>query len=304
MKRKITAWLLAALLLFCLLPLSALADSQPLLYRVTDENGSEIYLFGTIHVGNEALYPLSGQVLSAMDACDILAVEVDLVWEMEHPEELLKYAMDIYYTDDTRAEDALGMELVEQAADALGMDKRLVNGMKPYAILSLLEEKAVSDALLSSDLGVDQHLIRRAREKGMEVRALETLEEQFSLLHSMSNALTGYQIMLYASYPEQAALSTLQLLDAWKKGDRAMLIAMLESEDENMPLPQELRQEFESFNRKMYGDRDAAFVQMAQNFLKQDEKVFFAVGAAHVVGTDGMADQLEKLGYTVEEIGR
>lgn len=304
MKRKITAWLLAALLLFCLLPLSALADSQPLLYRVTDENGSEIYLFGTIHVGNEALYPLSGQVLSAMDACDILAVEVDLVWEMEHPEELLKYAMDIYYTDDTRAEDALGMELVEQAADALGMDKRLVNGMKPYAILSLLEEKAVSDALLSSDLGVDQYLIRRAREKGMEVRALETLEEQFSLLHSMSNALTGYQIMLYASYPEQAALSTLQLLDAWNKGDRAMLIAMLESEDENMPLPQELRQEFESFNRKMYGDRDAAFVQMAQNFLKQDEKVFFAVGAAHVAGTDGMADQLEKLGYTVEEIGR
>ena len=304
MKRKITAWLLAALLLFCLLPLSALADSQPLLYRVTDENGSEIYLFGTIHVGNEALYPLSGQVLSAMDACDILAVEVDLVWEMEHPEELLKYAMDIYYTDDTRAEDALGMELVEQAADALGMDKRLVNGMKPYAILSLLEEKAVSDALLSSDLGVDQYLIRRAREKGMEVRALETLEEQFSLLHSMSNALTGYQIMLYASYPEQAALSTLQLLDAWKKGDRAMLIAMLESEDENMPLPQELRQEFESFNRKMYGDRDAAFVEMAQSFLKQDEKVFFAVGAAHVAGTDGMADQLEKLGYTVEEIGR
>ena len=304
MKRKITAWLLAALLLFCLLPLGALADSQPLLYRVTDENGSEIYLFGTIHVGNEALYPLSGQVLSAMDACDILAVEVDLVWEMEHPEELLKYAMDIYYTDDTRAEDALGMELVEQAADALGMDKRLVNGMKPYAILSLLEEKAVSDALLSSDLGVDQYLIRRAREKGMEVRALETLEEQFSLLHSMSNALTGYQIMLYASYPEQAALSTLQLLDAWKKGDRAMLIAILESEDENMPLPQELRQEFESFNRKMYGDRDAAFVQMAQNFLKQNEKVFFAVGAAHVAGTDGMADQLEKLGYTVEEIGR
>ena len=304
MKRKITAWLLAALLLFCLLPLSALADSQPLLYRVTDENGSEIYLFGTIHVGNEALYPLSGQVLSAMDACDILAVEVDLVWEMEHPEELLKYAMDIYYTDDTRAEDALGMELVEQAADALGMDKRLVNGMKPYAILSLLEEKAVSDALLSSDLGVDQYLIRRAREKGMEVRALETLEEQFSLLHSMSNALTGYQIMLYASYPEQAALSTLQLLDAWKKGDRAILIAMLESEDENMPLPQELRQEFESFNRRMYGDRDAAFVQMAQSFLKQDEKVFFAVGAAHVSGTDGMADQLEKLGYTVEEIGR
>ncbi|MBR0320066.1 MAG: TraB/GumN family protein [Clostridia bacterium] len=304
MKRKITAWLLAALLLFCLLPLSALADSQPLLYRVTDENGSEIYLFGTIHVGNEALYPLSGQVLSAMDACDILAVEVDLVWEMEHPEELLKYAMDIYYTDDTRAEDALGMELVEQAADALGMDKRLVNGMKPYAILSLLEEKAVSDALLSSDLGVDQYLIRRAREKGMEVRALETLEEQFSLLHSMSNALTGYQMMLYASYPEQAALSTLQLLDAWNKGDRAMLIAMLESEDENMPLPQELRQEFESFNRKMYGDRDAAFVEMAQNFLKQDEKVFFAVGAAHVAGTDGMADQLGKLGYTVEEIGR
>lgn len=304
MKKRITALLAVLLAVSFLIPVSCSADSQPLLYRVTDEQGHEIYLFGTIHVGNDALYPLSEQVLRAMDRCDTLAVEVDLVWEMEHPEELLKYSMDIYYTDGSKAEDALGKELVSRAADALGMDERLINAMKPYGILSLLEEKSVADALLSSELGVDRYLIRLAREKEMEVRALETLEEQFTLLRSMTDELSAYQIELYAAYPQEMAFSTLMLLNAWKTGDRAALTHMLESEDGMLPLPDALKQEFEEFNQKMYGDRDDAFVAEAETFLSQGEKVFFAVGAAHVAGTDGMADQLEKLGYTVEEIGR
>ena len=78
MKKRI-ALLLAALLLA--LPLLTLAEagSQPLLYRVTDEDGHTVYLLGTIHIGREDMYPLSDAVWTAYHASDVLAVEIDMV---------------------------------------------------------------------------------------------------------------------------------------------------------------------------------------------------------------------------------
>ena len=302
MKKRLLALALAIVLLLSLAPVCH-AISTPLLYRVTDEQGNRIYLFGTIHVGNEALYPLSDAVLEAFDECDVLAVELDLLYEMEHPEELLKYSMDIYYTDGTKAGDVLGEALVDDAAAALQMDRRLLAVMKPHGILSLLEEKAVADALLDAELGVDRFLLHRAREQSKKITALETLAAQFSLIHGMSNTLAAYQIDMYAHYPQQAALSTLMLLNAWKTGDLGALRRILESEKDVSMLPVGLGQEVLAFHDRMYAQRDDAFTLQAQNFLEQGEKVFFAVGAAHVAGENGIADQLENLGYTVEEIG-
>lgn len=302
MKKKLLSLILIVLALISFLP-ACHADSTPLLYRVTDEQGNVIYLFGTIHVGNEALYPLSDAVLQAFDQSDVLAVELDLLYEMENPAELLKYSMDIYYTDGTKASDVLGEALVSDAARALNMDRRLLDVMKPHGILSLLEEKSVADALLNAELGVDRVLLQRAREMGKKIVSLETVEAQFTLLHSMSDAIAAYQIDMYAHYPQQAALSTLMLLNAWKTGNLGALRKMLESDSDISMLPESLGQEVLAFNDRMYAQRDHAFTLQAQNFLEQGEKVFFAVGAAHVAGENGIADQLTKLGYTVEEIG-
>ena len=302
MKKRYMALILALILLSALLLPTAHAASTPLLYRVTDEQGHVIYLFGTIHVGNEGLYPLPDAVLEAFDESDMLAVELDLIYEQEHPEELLRYAMDVYYTDGTQASDVLGADTVELAAGALNMDKRLLSAMKPHGILSLLEEKSVQDALLDANLGVDLFLLRRAREMSKEIVPLETVAQQFSLIHGMSDRIAAYQIRMYALYPQQAALATLMLLNAWKTGDLAAMRKMLEADSDVSMLPEELAEEILAYNRQMYADRDRAFTKRAQTFLENGDKVFFAVGAAHVAGENGIADQLEQLGYTVEKI--
>lgn len=302
MKKRLLALTMVLVLLFSCVPL-AHAASTPLLYKVTDEEGHVIYLFGTIHVGNDALYPLSDAVLTAFEACDTLAVEIDLLSIYEDPEELLSYSADMYCEEGDSAAAHLGEELVQKAADALDMPFALLDIMKPYGILSLLEEKSMTDALLSADLGVDMYLLEQAREQGMETLSLETLAFQYELLDSMSDEFVAYQIEMYVDYPQSAALSTLLLLNAWKMGDREVMNGMLES-GETYGLSEDLIAEMEAFEQKMYGDRDDNFTLQAQEFLKNGQKVFFAVGAAHVAGENGIADQLENLGYTVEEIGR
>ena len=39
--------------------------STPLLYKATSENGGEVCLFGSIHVGNDDMYPLPDYVNNA-----------------------------------------------------------------------------------------------------------------------------------------------------------------------------------------------------------------------------------------------
>ena len=51
--------------------------STPLLYKATSENGGEVWLFGSIHVGNDDMYPLPDYVNNAYNEADSLAVEVD-----------------------------------------------------------------------------------------------------------------------------------------------------------------------------------------------------------------------------------
>ena len=51
----------------------------PLLYRVIDDDGDIVWLFGSIHVGYEDFYPLPDYVTDALEGSDGLAVEFDIV---------------------------------------------------------------------------------------------------------------------------------------------------------------------------------------------------------------------------------
>ena len=54
-------------------------DLHPMLFRVTGEGGQEMYLFGTIHVGDERNAAALSLIAPTLDECDALAVEFDVL---------------------------------------------------------------------------------------------------------------------------------------------------------------------------------------------------------------------------------
>ena len=72
--KKIFAALLA-LVLAVTAGLTAMADSTPLIYKVTDQEEHSIYMLGTIHVGEESMYPIRG-IDQVLDQCDVVAFEL------------------------------------------------------------------------------------------------------------------------------------------------------------------------------------------------------------------------------------
>jgi uncharacterized protein YbaP (TraB family) len=70
-------WLSVSTLVICLLfPGSALAE-QRLFWKAESEDGVA-WLLGSLHFGEDAMYPLPAHIIDALAGSEVLVVEVDL----------------------------------------------------------------------------------------------------------------------------------------------------------------------------------------------------------------------------------
>lgn len=282
---------------------TAQGESAPLLYQVSDENGHIIYLLGTIHIGDESMYPLGPAVENAFMASELLAVEMDTVAATENVEEMLKFSLGLMYdqADENAQQDlspetyALGIEWLEQPEFSL-------QRMRPAAWLSLVQEKIYRQIGQGSEWGVDMMLIKRAHDEGKPVEELESLASQMQVLLSIPNEIVDYQLQQMMLYPEAAGISLRLLSTAWRQGNEEILSLLLAQEEYGIPI--ELQAAYTAYADALYDQRDAAFEEKAKAYLAEGKTVLFAVGAAHIVGEGALADRLSQAGYQVKEIGR
>lgn len=300
MKKKI-CFLLSLLIVLLLCLQGAQGESTPLLYRVSDDAGNTVYLLGTIHIGEESMYPLSEAVEKAYQEAEILAVEIDLVALQKDPEKMLTYSMACLYGAGESAKDAFSPETYALAIEKLGQPEMLMNMMRPVMWVTLAQEQSYARAGLSSEWGVDHYLLQRAHADGKTIVELETLEEQTATLLALPDSIADYDLYQILSYPEASDISMKLLATVWKQGN-ANLFSLLLSQEE-ASIPEEFRAEYAAYAEKMYTLRDAAFEKEAVSFLESGKCVLFAVGAAHIVGEDALVARLEAAGYQVEEIG-
>lgn len=57
-----------------------------------------------------------------------------------------------------------------------------------------------------------------------------------------------------------------------------------------------------SLEKKLLDDRNVAMTGKMDEYLKGKEQVFVVVGAAHLIGENGIAKQLRDKGYKVDQV--
>lgn len=289
-------------------PAQTVAGSRitPLLYRVTDGDGHVVWLFGSIHVGEESYYPLPDYVLSAYGGADALAVECDVVAFASDLSAATRAMAPLIYMDGTKISDHISEKLYTEAMEAMkscGTYMSWLDMYKPIMWYSLLESYLMVASGARTELGIDMYFLNDAHENGKEIREIESAEFQYGMLADFSEEL---QILLLedivetakdpASYTEELD----KLLELWAAGDEDAFGAYLEQED--APVSDEEAVLIEEFNKAMITDRNSAMADYAEAVLKSGEEIFICVGAAHVVGEGAMADLLAQRGYTVEKV--
>ena len=289
----------------------------PLFYHVTGENGQEMWLLGTIHVGDERTGYLPQEIYNAFAASDALALECDTeAFDelVEEDDELSEEVSNHYfYSDGTTLESLMEEESYAQAVQlmkAVGGYNMNMPYAKPYLWSNAIDQFYLRQGYqLHGDQGVEERLHDWAEELDKEIREVESNMFQVQLLTGFSNDL---QLLMLEESMETTARESWEgvweLYELWCAGDEAALREELSDEVDTSELTEEELAEYEAekhlideYNKAMSYDRNDGMLQKAIEYLESGDVVFYAVGLAHLLNdVNGLVDTLRDAGYTVE----
>ena len=285
----------------------------PLFYEVTGKSGEKLYLFGTIHVGDDRTAFLPQTVYDAFDAADALAVEFDtdvFTEQLDEDEALQAQIRDSYvYTDGTVISNHVDSELYAAASCLLkvaGQYSRQSDQMRPFVWSQLIDSFYLSQGRrLTASKGVDNRLMARAREQEKEILSVESGEFQIGMLAGYSDQVQEMMLAQSVSGTRNQALdSTSALFELWCSGDEEAIRERVDamSEEERAEVDEDDLAIYDEYHQKMEVERNAHMLEVAEGYLKGEQTVFFAVGMAHLLGEGGLVDGLRAAGYTVTPV--
>lgn len=291
--------------------------ATPLFYHVTGENGQEMWLLGTIHVGDVRTGFLPSEIYDAFVASDALALECNTEAFDKLVEEDDKLSEEVsnhyFYADGTTIESLMEEELYKDAVQlmkATGSYNMNAPYAKPYVWSNSIELFYLRQGYqLHGDMGVEERLCDWAEELGKEIREVESNLFQVEMLTGFSNDL---QLLMLEEIMETDGReyweTTYELYELWCTGDEAALREELSDEVDTAELTEEELAEYETqkhlleeYNQAMSYDRNDHMLDVAIGYLESGETVFYAVGLAHLLNNvNGLVDTLRDAGYTVE----
>jgi len=268
------------------------ADEKSLLWKVS-KGSSSVYVLGSIHYLRSENYPLKKAILDAFETSKRLVLEIDLNATSGQAAQRLMLEKALF-RDGTSLPQNISAETYQLAAERatqLGIDMGIFNPMKPwFAAINLIAIKLKALGL-DPRRGVDRYLAGEAKRRGKPISGLETLDFQIGLLDQLSKQ--NQETML------RETVSELDLLDrnideivrSWADGDEAVLAKLLLAG----------MVEFPEIHQKVIVERNRRWVPEIEKLLEQGSGALIVVGAAHLVGRDGVIEMLKTKGYSVEK---
>lgn len=285
-----------AVLLALLLALSACSESDPAppdwpaanpaIYEIASKDGSvEGWILGTIHALPDGVEWRTAAIAHAMDDADLLVLEVDNFTEAAPVFARLSSTAGLGEIEPrVAAEIRPELEAMIRRSDYNSGDFR---DMEDWAAAIVLSQV---DAPGRASNGVDRALL--AAFAGREVRGLETAAEQLGAFDTLAAAdqrvLLEKTVRDWAEGPGERE----ELLRAWIAGDVARLEQAART---GIMADPELRE-------ALLTGRNADWMEQLIPLLRGGDRPLVAVGAAHVVGSDGLPALLEARGYTVTRL--
>ncbi len=264
------------------------------MWKATSKQGRVIYLAGSVHLLSAQYYPLSPAFETAFAASELLVEEVDM-GEMLAPESQLMML--------TRGMLPAGQSLdkivspatyaaVTAKVTALGLPMGPLNMFKPWALALTLQALEWQKAGFNADLGLDKHFYDMAKIAARPTQGLETLEFQIGRFNDMPMDLQERLLAETLKELETTQSSFTTLAEAWKAGDADGVEALV---------LRELKAEPEMYQRLLV-ERNRAWLPQVEALFKRPKPAFVVVGAAHLVGADGLLQMLRTRGYTIEQM--
>ena len=252
-----------------------------------------LYLAGSVHALGADVYPLPAAFEKAFEASGTLVEELNLaeVDSLSAAPMLLAKGL---YGDGRTFESAVSKETAAMVADHVkqsGLPMEMIRPMKPWMVMLMLTAIEAQKAGLDASLGLDKYFFDKATAAKKPVVGLETAEFQIDRFDKMPDAMQ-----------EQMLRSTLTEIDA--QGDELKSMIASWQRGDVQALEKSVRSSFAAYPAaytSLIAERNRNWIPQLQTCLTRTTPCFVVVGAAHMVGPDGLLNLLRLKGYKIEQ---
>jgi uncharacterized protein YbaP (TraB family) len=276
------------------IPSALHAQTRAFGWKVTG-NTNTIYLIGSVHLLTKDFYPLNPALEKTYTDSDLLVEEVDIA-EMSGAGSQLSMLtrgmqpsskpLDTVLTAST-------MALLSKKAQDVGLPMEALKQFKPWMIALTIEVMEWQKAGFDQELGLDRHFYNKAQTDGKAVQALETIDYQISRFDEMPMELQDHLLAETLKSIDTEQASRTRLLEAWRTGNSAAV--------EGIVL-KDLQKEPDLYQRLLV-ERNRNWLPKLEALFGRKGRAMVVVGAAHLVGPDGVLAMLKAKGYKIEQLG-
>ncbi len=275
--------------------LAPTAKENSLLWEISGKGlPAPSYLFGTIHMIGKEDFIMGEQTKAAFDKARLVTFEINME-EMTNMAVMMPLMMKAFMTGDTTLQDLLSKEdygVVSAHFEKIGLPMMFVDRIKPMFLSALGSEDALkmqggSDEVVSYEV----EFMNMARKQGKSMSGLETAEYQMSMFDSIPYRVQADMLLETIKGGDTGDDQFRQLVELYKAQDLYGLQQMLASDEAGVA-------EYEDL---LLNQRNRNWIPVMEGMMA-DQVTFFAVGAGHLAGEQGVIALLRRQGYTVRPL--
>lgn len=256
------------------------------LWKIEGKGIKTSYLFGTVHLIGKSDFDLSDKAKELLKSCDKLALELD----MDDPAMQLTMMQHAGMKDGQSLKSLLSKEEYElvdkKVTELVGTGLAVFDNMKPFVVATMLYPSLFEEEIASYELT----LIQLASEQQKEIIGLETVEEQLSIFDRIPYEVQAEELVDVVTDRDRMAKLFDEMVECYKRGDVNALQQSVEGYYEDA--------EYSSW---LLDDRNKNWVPKVKEF-STDHSIFYAVGAGHLGGDNGVIHLLREAGYKVTKV--
>lgn len=238
---------------------------------------------GITHQGELSLYPMRGEIEALFASSDALATERDLTRPLP-PE----FSQGPFAAKVAPAQ----AEAVRQLARTYQIEVQSIESLDALAVLSVFEDKIARLAGLEARFGLDQYWTYRARQMGKPILEVEGFDFELEIAQKLVANASDDVLAQIPADPAAASQVMRQHYEAILAGDFQKASLAADRDQARFP----------AFQALYWDQRNEKMMTGILDWLDQGQCVFVAVGAGHLLGSQGLVARLQEQGCTVSQV--
>lgn len=273
--------------LFVFLAGFVFGQDNSLLYQIKGKDKKVSYLFGTIHMIPDSAYYFPAKLDKIVSKSDEVILEVSDLNSQKLTADLITLNSGSCFDIFTPAQKD---SVLQWGADLLGITpEQFEKGFekrKPFILMQISLQKVITGKTRMIDMEIEN----KAKQNKIPVSGLETMEFQLSMFDKMPASDVAEAVMSAVRNPDEAETGYRKMVELYvKQNVETLADYILNSE------------QIGQSSEELLDKRNLNWIPKMEELMKT-KSCFFAVGAGHLGGPNGVIQLLRQKGYEVTPV--